>query len=169
MTSTPSQPQPGFAAQPHRGSDPTTAIPVQRAGSPVPTPAPPAPKARGRWPFAVGGLVVGLVIGASVHGGSTTPTPTPTPSAAPPALTGPLTSFTNGTYEVGTDIAVGKHKTPGPGSTDIMDSCCEEVGDGSGSLTGISQNDNLTGPGVVTLEKGKVFKAAGGCTWTKVG
>ena len=147
----------------------------------------------------VGGLVVGLVIGASVRGGSTTPTPTPsaapasaaaaspqtvyvtvppaapeTPAAAaapaaPPAPTGPLTSFTNGTYEVGTDIAVGKYKTPGPGSTDIMDSCYTEVGDGSGSLTGISQNDNLTGPGVVTLKKGKVFKAAGGCTWTKVG
>jgi hypothetical protein len=95
-----------------------------------------------------------------------TVTAAPTTEAAP---AGPLTTFSDGTYEVGTDIVAGKYKTPGPGSTDILDSCYMEVGDGSGSLGGIDQNDNLTGPGVVTLKKGKVFKVSGGCTWTKVG
>lgn len=198
MTTTPSQPV--VPDQPHWGTVPTAAIPVQRTGAPMP-PAPPAakaPKPRRRWPWAVGGLVLGVVIGASVHGGSAAPAPAPvaapasaaaaspqtvyvtvpaappaTPEAvvpaAPPAPAGPLTTFSDGTYEVGTDIAAGKYKTPGPGSTDIMDSCYMEVSDGSGSLSGISQNDNLTGPGVVTLKKGKTFKVTGDCTWTKVG
>jgi hypothetical protein len=95
-----------------------------------------------------------------------TVTAAPTTEAAP---AGPLTTFSDGVYEVGTDIVAGKYKTPGPGSTDILDSCYMEVGDGSGSLGGIDQNDNLTGPGVVTVKKGKVFKVSGGCTWTKVG
>lgn len=93
----------------------------------------------------------------------------PAPAPEPAAPVGPLTSFSDGTYEVGADIAPGKYKTPGPGSTDILDSCYMEVGDGSGSISGIDQNDNLTGPGVVTLKKGKVFKVRGDCTWTKVG
>lgn len=197
MTTTPSQPV--VPGQPHWGTVPTAAIPVQRGGSPLP-PAPPAaqgPKGRRRWPWAVGGLVLGLVIGASAHGATATPTPVAAPASAaaaspqtvyvtvppaapatpaataapavPAAPAGPLTSFSDGTYEVGTDIAAGKYKTPGPGSTDIMDSCYMEVGDGSGSLSGISQNDNLTGPGVVTLKKGRTFKVTGDCTWTKVG
>jgi hypothetical protein len=93
----------------------------------------------------------------------TPPAPAPTPVQA-----GPLTSFDDGVYEVGVDIEAGKYKTPGPATTDILDSCYMEVGDGSGSLQGIDQNDNLTGPGVVTLKAGKVFKVSGGCTWTKV-
>jgi hypothetical protein len=93
----------------------------------------------------------------------------PVAPVAPAAPAGPLTTFSDGTYEVGTDIAAGKYKTPGPGSTDILDSCYMEVGDGSGSISGIAQNDNLTGPGVVSLKKGKVFKVSGGCTWSKVG
>ncbi|MBN9100223.1 MAG: hypothetical protein J0I49_19240 [Pseudonocardia sp.] len=174
--------------QPHWGTDPTTAIPVQRAGSPLPQ-APTPPKARRRWPWAVGGLVVGLVIGATAHAGSATPaaaTPAAAPASAtapaapaaaavpaapvaPAAPAGPLTSFSDGTYEVGTDIAAGKYKTPGPGSTDALSACYMEVGDGSGQVGGIDKNDILTGPGVVTLKAGKVFTVKNGCTWTKVG
>jgi hypothetical protein len=140
----------------------------------------------------VAGLVLGLIIGAA---GNTQPQPAnaaaaaapPTvyataPAAAPqvetvtvappppPPPPGPLTSFSDGTYEVGPDIAPGKYKTPGPAAGgDITDSCYMEVGNGTGAIGSIDQNDNLTGPGVVTLKAGKVFKTRGGCTWNKVG
>ncbi len=87
---------------------------------------------------------------------------TPEPTAA--AAAGPRTSVSDGIYEVGPDMAPGKYKTPGPG---VGGSCYFEVSDGSGSLSGIDHNDNISGPGVVTLKNGKYFKTNGGCTWSK--
>lgn len=178
---------------------PPAQIPQQRQAAPEPPTAPTKPKKSRTWWKVAVGVLVGLILGLIIGGNSATPAaPTAAPAAPasaaaapvtvpPPAATvvpapvpvpaapapvspaGPLTSFSNGTYEVGADIVPGKYKTPGPRSSDILDSCYMEVGNGSGSVTGIDQNDNLTGPGVVTLKSGKVFKTSGGCTWTKVG
>lgn len=104
-----------------------------------------------------------------ISGPWNSPTPTPYIPGPAPAPSGPLTTISDGTYEVGPDIVPGKYKTPGPSSSGILNSCYMEVSDGSGSIRGIDHNDNLTGPGVVTLKAGKYFKASGGCTWTKVG
>jgi hypothetical protein len=195
MTSTqqPSHPQPASDA------DPGITLPQQRQHLPVPpAAAPPPARPRRRWTWAVGGVALGLVIGLAANGGTAAPAtrsaampptaaapqtvyvtvpaaapattaPAAAETPAPTAPAGPLTSFSDGTYEVGTDVAPGKYKTPGPASSDILDSCYMEVGDGSGRIGAIDQNDNLTGPGVVTLKAGKVFKVRGDCTWTKVG
>jgi hypothetical protein len=136
----------------HGGSAPATtaaATPAPaRASAPAPIPAP---------------TVAPATQAPAVVAAPTTVAP------APAAPAGPATSFSDGVYEVGTDIAAGKYKTAGSGGTDILDSCYYEIGDGSGRLGGIDKNDNLVGPGVVTLKKGKVFTTRGGCTWTKSG
>ncbi|MCW0213326.1 MAG: hypothetical protein OJJ54_08200 [Pseudonocardia sp.] len=86
----------------------------------------------------------------------------PTTEAAP---AGPLTTFSDGTYEVGTDVAPGKYKSPGPDGSG-MDMCYWRIGNAAGS---IDQNDIVQGPGLFTVKAGKVVELSGGCTWTKVG
>jgi hypothetical protein len=172
----------------------TAQMPTQRQAPPEPptrTPTPGKPRTALKVTLGtVAGLVVGLIIGAAgkaqpANSAAAAAPPTvyaTAPATAPqvetvtvappppPPPPGPLTSFSDGTYEVGSDIVPGKYKTPGPAASgDISSSCYMEVGNGTGRVGGIDQNDNLTGPGVVTLKAGKVFKISGGCTWNKVG
>jgi hypothetical protein len=99
---------------------------------------------------------------SSVSAASVAPAAPPSPAA--PA--GPLTEFGPGTYEVGIDIKTGTHKTSGPDKSDIYPSCYwARNKDASGSFESIIANDNIGGPGTVTLKKGEVFEASGSCTW----
>lgn len=76
--------------------------------------------------------------------------------------------FGDGVYLVGTDVAAGSYKTEGPDSSDILDSCYwSRNKDDSGELDSIIANDNITGPGRVTLNTGEIFEASGDCVWVK--
>lgn len=90
------------------------------------------------------------------------------PAAAPQpaAPAGPATSMSDGTYEVGVDIAAGRYTTTGPDRTDLIPNYYwERSKDDSGELRSIIANDNLSGS--VSVKKGEFVKLSGGCTWTK--
>lgn len=135
-----------------------------------PPPAQPAPKRRRKWPWIVGGIVLLLIIIGSV-GNAKPATPTvvnagPAASQAQAATpTGPASTITDGTYQVGVDMVAGRYKTNFQGSTGMC--YWERSKDDSGQFTSIISNDNLQGPGSVTVKKGEFFKVSGGCTWTK--
>jgi hypothetical protein len=83
-----------------------------------------------------------------------------------PAPAGPLTQFSAGTFEVGTDIKAGKYKTTGPDKSGSWPSCYwARNKDSSGSFESIIANDNIEGPGTVTVNAGEVFQASGSCVW----
>ena len=159
----------------------------------VPAPSGPPPKQRrARWPWVVAATAV-LLIGFGSCGASTrTSSDTPpyygpsgstavakggasvakgapaAPAAPAPAPSGPLTRFGDGTYEVGVDVAAGRYKTPGSGEPGIWGSCYwERSKNDSGSFDSIISNENLQGPGSVSLKPGEFFKTNGGCQWTK--
>ncbi|MEV6050837.1 hypothetical protein [Streptomyces sp. NPDC052107] len=81
---------------------------------------------------------------------------------------GPETSFSGeGEYLVGEDIAAGTYKTAGP---DGGFGCYwERAKDASGEFGSIIANDNLEGPGRVTLNKGEYFKTNRCKEWQRVG
>jgi len=92
---------------------------------------------------------------------ATTPTPAPAPS-------GPAEVATSGTYEVGVDLAPGRYKTAGPDQSDYIPHCYyARRSDDSGELKSIIANDNLQGPGSVTVKRGEFVEFTGSCTWTK--
>lgn len=147
--------------------------PYQGHYQPPSTPPPPKKK---RWPWVVGGVAALIVIGSVV---STTspkqsvyhpsyPPPSAAAAEAPPAQSGPLTTFSDGTYEVGVDIEPGRYKTAGPDKSDLLPMCYwERAKDDSGTFRSIIANDNLQGPGSVSVKQGEFLKVSGGCTWTK--
>jgi hypothetical protein len=93
------------------------------------------------------------------------PTVTVTAKAKPAAVNA---SVSDGVYLVGTDIKAGTYKTAGPASNDVLDSCYwERAKDDSGDWQSILANDNLTGPGRVTVKRGEVVHFDGGCEWVK--
>lgn len=87
---------------------------------------------------------------------------TTAPTAAPPA--GPRTSFGDGTYIVGTDIAPGTYRAPGG------DTCYwERESSLSGSSDDIIANNLSPGQQTVTIAASdKGFKTQGCGTWTKL-
>ncbi|HEX5567015.1 MAG TPA: hypothetical protein VFY14_08860 [Streptomyces sp.] len=73
----------------------------------------------------------------------------------------------DGEYLVGEDIAAGTYKTAGPeGSWGCY---WERSKDASGEFDSIIANNNLQGPGRVTVNKGEVFKTNRCQEWQKVG
>lgn len=156
---------------------------------------PPAPKKPRKWPWIVGGVValfvvIGIANGddqpstAAVAAPPTTapartvtlapPVPTPAvrtiPAApvAPPEPAGPATTASDGTYEVGVDIEAGRYKTSGPDQSSFFPNCYwERAKDDSGEFRSIIANDNVQGPGSVTVKNGEFVKFSGGCTWAK--
>lgn len=84
-----------------------------------------------------------------------------------PAASGPLTTVTGGTYEVGTDMVAGRYKTTGPDGSSYRSSCyIERSKDDSGETDSILSNDIIEGPSSVTVEAGEFAKFSGPCTWT---
>ncbi|GAA1425437.1 hypothetical protein GCM10009601_32370 [Streptomyces thermospinosisporus] len=81
---------------------------------------------------------------------------------------GPATSFSGeGEYLVGEDIKAGTYKTAGP--EDEWGCYWERAKDASGEFDSIIANNNLNGPGRVTLNNGEYFKTNRCQEWTRVG
>jgi hypothetical protein len=157
---------------------------------PRPGPVPPPPKRQPRWPWVVGGFMLLLALIGTVWGNDsgeqTTQNRPGVPSGvnpdtwnaqphtvsaatapAAPAQSGPRTSFSSGTYEVGTDIEPGKYKTTGP---DSGGSCYwARLKNTNGDLGSIIANGNAQGPTTVTIAKSDAAFETNGCTWTKAG
>ncbi|MFD7709728.1 hypothetical protein [Streptomyces sp. NPDC059786] len=98
------------------------------------------------------------------------PTVTETVTAKPKKTkkAGPASSFSGeGEYLVGEDIKAGTYKTAGP---DGGFGCYwERAKDASGEFGSIIANNNLQGPGRVTINSGEYFKSSGCEKWVKVG
>jgi len=89
----------------------------------------------------------------------TLPAATVTVTAAPPAVD--THTLSAGLYKVGDVIPAGQYKTTG------ADSCYwARLKNDSGDLGAIIANNNLTGPGSVTVKPGEYFEISGTCTWT---
>ncbi|MGW0823262.1 hypothetical protein [Streptomyces sp. NPDC002845] len=140
-------------------------------------------------------LLVGVGIGAGGDGGGSegstdakaagpqpTVTVTETEQAEPAATVtetvtarpkkteeeGPAASFSGeGEYLVGEDIKAGTYKTAGP--ADEFGCYWERAKDASGEFDSIIANNNLEGPGRVTLNKGEYFKTNRCQEWKRVG
>lgn len=99
------------------------------------------------------------------------PTPSPafltyTAPAAEPTL--PAGTIAAGTYVVGEDIQPGTYKTTGPTDSLIKSCYWERMKNLDGGFDAIAANDNITGPGVLTVKPGdKGLKLSGSCTWVK--
>jgi hypothetical protein len=122
------------------------------------------------------GVVAALiVIGIIASGGSDTPGRKTTTDrsavadAPAKAVEGPATSFTDGTFLVGSDIEAGTYKTSGPADDAWVDGCYwERNKDDSGDFESIIANEYQEGPGRVTVGSGEIFKTSGDCEWALV-
>lgn len=121
-----------------------------------------------------GGLAVGVAVAIAVgtSGGNDTPghkttsERAPSSPSAPASPDGPATSFTDGTFLVGTDIKSGTYKSPGD---DTGIGCYwERAKDDSGDFDSIIANEAVDGPGRVTVNSGEIFKTSGDCEWRLV-
>ena len=92
-----------------------------------------APREKRRvWPWVVGGVIALFIVGSALGGTGSAPSSSTAGTsvgvatspgvadaaeapAAPPAAAGPSTTFADGTYEVGVDVAPGKYKTQADG------------------------------------------------------
>lgn len=137
------------------------------------------------WPPVLGGLVVVVLVGWAVsalpHTGAPTaasprtvyvtvppvtvtvrvPVPAVTTAAPVPVVeTRPADTVSEGTYEVGVDVAPGKYKTTGGKScywARLRDTAARDIiGNGIGD-----------GPAVVTVRAGELFETARCAPWTK--
>ncbi|MGC4945447.1 hypothetical protein ACLQ2N_04405 [Streptomyces sp. DT224] len=111
------------------------------------------------------------VTGAARARPAPTVTKTVTAKPKPPKKTeapGPATSFSgDGEYLVGEDIAAGTYKTAGADGS--IGCYWERAKDASGEFDSIIANNNLTGPGRVTLNKGEYFKTNRCAEWKRTG
>ena len=109
---------------------------------------------------------------------SSMPTVAPAVPAAPvapvapvepaPVASGPATTVSDGTYQVGTDMTPGRYKTAGPDGSGALDMCyVSRNKDDSGEFDAIIANQIVEGPGSVTVNDGEFAEFSGGCTWTK--
>lgn len=152
----------------------------------------PAVKKRRKWPWIVGGVVlvlfvIGLAGNNSRPPSNSTPVvpytppqvisavPAATPGTAAPAPTentpalsssGPLTTFSDGTYEVGTgegQVAPGKYKSPGSGGTCYW----ARLKHNDGALGDIIANNIGEGQMILNVGKSDGYVEVRGCTFTK--
>lgn len=107
-------------------------------------------------------------------GGGTTPSGAHTDAAAPAAATsaapaGPLATFKDGTYEVGSgagQVKPGKYRTTAPAAG--LGCYWARLKGLSGDFADLIANGNIAAgaPAVVTIAKtDKGFEASGGCEW----
>lgn len=138
-------------------------------------PPPPAPSRRRRiWPWLLGGAAAIVLVVAIVapHQDSTTAnaagpvTTTGVPASSTPAAP---EGISDGTHEVGTDIAPGKYKTTGPDPSSIIPSCYwARLKNTDGSFDSIITNGNTRGPATLTVKAtDAAVELTGGCVWTK--
>jgi hypothetical protein len=80
-----------------------------------------------------------------------------------PAPAGPRTTFGDGTWEVGVDIAPGKYKTPGPQTGGVIDNCYYARRSEPDGFQGIISNNNSDGPSTVELTDEVAYFETNGC------
>lgn len=153
-------------------------------GPPPQAPQPPPRQAKvkktKKWPWVLG-LILAFGLGAAVgSAGKTTPASSsaaPTtvtvaapvggavaPAQPPAAPAEPKTDFGDGTYLVGTDIAVGSYKSNGPREGGVGQCYWARLKDDSGS--NIIANGFGAGATRVTVKKGEYLQVTG-CDFTK--
>ena len=151
----------------------------------APQPPPGRPSSSKAWVIA-GGVALFVVIGIHNSGSNTTAPAASVPALqqsasgptleqqsasvpeAPPAPTGPVTSFGDGTYVVGTDVVAGTYHTTGPASDGSGSCYWEREKDTSGNFDSIIANDLGHGPTTVTISSSDgAFKTSGCNTWNK--
>jgi hypothetical protein len=132
---------------------------IQQVAGPTVTQQVPGPTVTQQVP---GPTVTKKVPGPTVTKKVPGPTVTVTPGAA--------SSFSDGTYVVGTDIQPGVYKTSGPASSGALDTCYwARLATLDGSLDSINANNNISGPTTVQVNSGdKAFEVSGGCSWSKI-
>ena len=105
-----------------------------------------------------------IATGTAVSASSTNQTPSAQESQTP-ASTGPKTTFGDGTFVVGTDIAPGTYRNSGGSSCYYA-----RLSGFSGELKDILANDNASAPAIVTVAAGdKGFQSSRCGTWSQVG
>ncbi|MGB9279037.1 MAG: hypothetical protein WCB57_02950 [Pseudonocardiaceae bacterium] len=142
-------------------------------------------KLRRKWPWIVGGAVLLLVVIGVVNGcGNSSPSRAAAPQAHAPAApkpdliaqqpvppTGPLTSFGDGTYQVGTaagNVPAGSYRTAGP--TEGMPCYWARTKDSTGKTDAIIADGYPTGPTTIMIQNSDgAFLASGCAQWSKVG
>lgn len=154
-----------------------------------PEPTPVKPVKKRHWPWILGGTIAAFVVIGSCSA-AIAPAPTPEAAVSPvtmapqvpvappvaqqvpnPPEPAPMPelpdAYTAGMYEVPADMPAGKYKTSGPDESDLLPHCYwERAKDASGELDSIIANDNLQGPGIVTVKPGEVVTFSGSCAWT---
>lgn len=149
-------------------------------------PQPSVPPKRRAWPWILG-VIAAFIVGALAGNAAGTenansnqaretitvgvPDGQPAaeaPAEAPAEPAGPATTMSSGTYQVGVDVQAGQYKTAGPEASDSLGCYWARLRDDSGNLDSIITNQNLTGPGSVTINDGEFVELSGDCTWTKV-
>jgi hypothetical protein len=191
----PGQPQPQYTSQQPYGQpgaygygQPGGPMPGQPYGQPSgqwPPQAPPPPRKTRKWPFVVGGFFVLLVIIGSFNNDRSSsqtsspsryPTsavpyasPYPSYSAAPTTTTqsGPRTSFSNGTYLVGSEVQPGRYRTSGASPDALFQFCMASRQRADGQGIGFPETTN-DGPAYVTIQSSDAqVEFTGPCTWVK--
>jgi hypothetical protein len=166
-----------YQPSPHQPQPPPWAAHAAQPAAP--------PKRRRRWPWVVGAIVAVLFAVSAVAGQAPTPTqpaaappqaipydgtyPSYTPTAEP-AQSGPLTEFSDGTYEVGNgdgQVPPGKYKSPGPGVTSGGMCYSARLKTGDGAVGDIIDNNIDRGPSILNVGKSDGFVKVTGCTFTK--
>jgi len=160
----------------------------------TPTPTPTKPKKR--WPYIAAipvALFIGIGLGSASHPATTTTTaapvtvtapapanpypmpsdardnpPVPDPATAQAQPTGPLTTFSDGTYEVGTgdgQVAPGKYK-----STPAADrpGYYARLKNNDGAMDDIIDNELSEGQMLLTVKKTDGYVEVSGTTFTKM-
>lgn len=140
--------------------------------NPAPSAPAPTPAAKHRkWPWILVGVIALLVIIGIVNAPTTTsstPAP-PAPASAPAPVGPPATSFGDGTYSVGTDIAPGTYHTTGPTANSPMGCYWARSSDNSGNTSSIIANNLGHGPATVTISPADASFQTDGCNrWTLV-
>ena len=169
----PGQPQPAGQGQPYgqtgtygygQSSGP---MPSQPYGQPYGQGSPQlTPKKSRKWPLVVGGIFVLLVIIGSFNEDDRSSTqtssssrypasaaPYPSYSAAPTTATqsGPRTSFSDGTYLLGSEIQPGRYRTSGASPDAIFQFCMASRQRADGQGIGFPETTN-TGPAFITIQ-----------------
>ncbi|MGW3248453.1 hypothetical protein [Streptomyces sp. NPDC001070] len=110
-----------------------------------------------------------VTVTAKAAAAAPAPTVTRTVTAKPKKTRepGPAAGFAgDGEYLVGEDIKPGTYKTAG---ADSFGCYWARLKDASGEFDAIIANNNLKGPGRVTIKKGEYFQTQGCKEWKKVG
>jgi hypothetical protein len=92
----------------------------------------------------------------------------PTAAASP---SGPLTTISAGTYEVGTgpgQVAPGKYRAPGPDGSNFVGCYYARLRNNDGSFGDIVSNNISKGQSLLTVKASDGYVVVNGCTFTKV-